>query len=397
MALLTAAAAATTPARGILVVATAESPDVTADIPVAGLPLLRRIALAASRAGFARVLVQDDGPAAAALLDGTSARALSTEPAPAGRWRIVVLARDVVPQPQWLRGILEAAIVPETLHADGGAVAVVDSDDAAGVLGLLRDARSAGAMLATLRRRFPAVERAFEPRGRFRLTGAGDVAKAEDWLLRGLIKQNEGFMSRHVERRASLAVTRRLAATAVTPNVMTLVSVAIGLAAAPFFLSPSPLYQFPGALLFLLHSIVDGCDGELARLKFRESRAGAILDFWGDNVVHVAVFGCIAVGWALAEHAPWPLVVGGVSLASTLGAAAAVSHHTMRDAPAAAGSLTGRLVGALAHRDFIYVVIVLSALGKASWFLVLSATGTPLFLLLLLLTSAARAPSTDCR
>ena len=38
---------------------------------------------------------------------------------------------------------------------------------------------------------------------------------------------------------------------------------------------------------------------ELARLKFLESRTGAILDFWGDNVVHVAVFSCMAIGWSV--------------------------------------------------------------------------------------------------
>ena len=67
-------------------------------------------------------------------------------------------------------------------------------------------------------------------------------------------------------------------------------SVLIGLAGAAFFVSPRPALQFTGALLFLLHSILDGCDGELARLKFQESRFGGVLDFWGDNVVHSAVF-----------------------------------------------------------------------------------------------------------
>src|SRR5262249_62044011 len=125
--------------------------------------------------------------------------------------------------------------------------------------------------------------------GRFPMTEAADAAPAEAWLLRSLIKQREGFMSRHFERKISLALTRRLAVTRITPDVMTLVSLAIGLTGAPFFLSSSPAYQLTGALLFLLHSILDGCDGELARLKFVESAHGAILDFLGDNVVALAV------------------------------------------------------------------------------------------------------------
>ena len=78
-----------------------------------------------------------------------------------------------------------------------------------------------------------------------------------------------------------------------------MISIAIGLCGAPFFLSALWYWQTVGALLFLLHSIVDGCDGELARLRFQESRFGGILDFWGDNIVHVGIFACIAVGWAL--------------------------------------------------------------------------------------------------
>src|SRR5207247_11336043 len=79
--------------------------------------------------------------------------------------------------------------------------------------------------------------------------------------------------------------------------------------------------QTIGALLFLTHSILDGCDGELARLKFLESRAGAVLDFWGDNLVHVAVFGCMAVGWSLAGGGDWPLVLGFVTIVSELATA----------------------------------------------------------------------------
>ena len=65
--------------------------------------------------------------------------------------------------------------------------------------------------------------------------------------------------------------------------------------------------QTIGALLFLAHSILDGCDGELARLKFQQSRWGGVLDFWGDNVVHTVIFGCMGIGWSLAADSLWPL------------------------------------------------------------------------------------------
>jgi phosphatidylglycerophosphate synthase len=232
-------------------------------------------------------------------------------------------------------------------------------------------------LVASLSQRLPSISPAGDPAGRFAVDGAGGVKAAEDWLLRGLIKDTEGFMSRHVERRISLALTRRLVSTPITPNAMTLVSLAMGLLGAPFFLSVDPLMQVIGSLLFLTHSILDGCDGELARLKFLESRAGARLDFWGDNLVHVAVFTCMAVGWSMAIDALWPLVLGMLAVTGTGLSAVLVSKQT--GVPSASGA---RLAEAVANRDFIYLVIVLACFGKAHWFLIFVALGTPIFMML---------------
>ena len=361
---------------------------------VAGLPLLRRIVLAGMRAGFDDLLVHEAaGPAD--ILAGTPAAPLSPDgPRPRARRRVVVLPANVVPQPRWLRSLREAALVPEAAYVDSSLTAVIDTADPGRVLAAAMASRGADEVAAALRSGFADPPGVFDAAGRFPLVAPTDVAAAERWLLRSLVKQSEGFMSRHVERRVSLAITRRLVATRITPNAMTLVSVAIGLAGAPFFLSVSPAWQLTGALLFLAHSILDGCDGELARLKFMESRRGAVLDFWGDNLVHVAVFGCIAVGWSLASHAAWPLVLGAVTVASTLASAACVFRRTMLDVvPGAGAAATDRIAEAMAHRDFIYLVVALSAVGRASWFLVLAAAGTPIFLVLLLWVGAARRPA----
>jgi phosphatidylglycerophosphate synthase len=207
-----------------------------------------------------------------------------------------------------------------------------------------------------------------------------DIAGAENWLLRSLIKPHETLLSRSFERRLSLALTRRLAPTALAPNTMSIVMIAVGVLAAPFFLSASPYWQVAGALLFLVHSILDGCDGELARLKYLESRLGARIDFWGDNIVHSAVFLCLAVGWSAHIAARWPLALGALVVGSTIAAAAILQ-------PAAAGPPTAawapgvpcRLVDALTNRSFIYLIIGLAITGRAWWFLVPAAIGTPAF------------------
>ncbi len=358
---------------------------------VAGLPLLRRIVLAASRAGFGAVLVHGGlGPRG---LEGTTSIPLDEAGprTPPGRRRVVVVPANIVPQPQWLRSLLDRPVEGERLYLDEAGVGMVETEDAHRLLAAAAGCGSAAGLATALRALYPRAPRALEGDGRFPLGAARDVPKAESWLLRSLIKDSEGFMSRHFERRLSLALTRRLVATRITPNVMTAVSLVVGLAAAPFFLSSAPGWQLAGALVLLAHSILDGCDGELARLKFLESPGGAILDFWGDNLVHVVVFGCMAVGWSLAAGSAWPLLVGAVAIASTVVAAGAVAPHVLSPTPAGARASAGaRLADALSHRDFIYLVILLSAVGRAAWFVALAAIGTPIFVAVRLWADRAR-------
>src|SRR4030095_13964843 len=106
---------------------------VTARAPVAGVPVLRRIALAARRAGFSAVRVAEMAPADGPLLAGTPAAPLTSAAFPgaapggapaAGPRRIVLGAANAVPQAAWLARLREMPVEPDHLLADDGAVAV---------------------------------------------------------------------------------------------------------------------------------------------------------------------------------------------------------------------------------------------------------------------------------
>ncbi len=224
--------------------------------------------------------------------------------------------------------------------------------------------------------------------------GAG-IPAVEKALFKTLVKDTEGFMSRHVERRISLALSRRLVNTAVTPNQMTLASVAVGLGGALCMALGTRPWQVAGALLFLAHSILDGCDGEIARVKFMQSRLGGILDFWGDNVVHTAVFLAIGHAWWHASASAWAIVFSVLAAGGTMAAAGLVYIRTMMrkagDGPlftsvsATAGK--SRIAAAadfLSRRDFIYLVVILAFWGHLNWFLAMAGLGAPAFFLVLL-------------
>jgi len=343
---------------------------------VMGLPLLRRIVLAAERAGFDRVLVHPRACPEPCLLQGTRAALLRPEALDEVPGRLVLLPAHVLPQARWLRSLREMPLDPGTPAIDPAVAVTVEGAETGRMLRSASDGLPD--LIADLSRHRPHVVPVGDPAGRFTLVGADGPKAAEEWLLQSLIKDTEGFMSRHVERRISLAITRRLVGTSITPNAMTLVSLAMGLIGAPFFLSSDPLLQVAGSLLFLTHSILDGCDGELARLKFLESPTGARLDFWGDNLVHVAVWISMAIGFSLEVDSPWPLLPGALAVAGTAISAVLVSRRSST-APTDA---TARLADAVANRDFIYLVLLLACFGKAHWFLILVALGTPIFMLL---------------
>jgi phosphatidylglycerophosphate synthase len=121
--------------------------------------------------------------------------------------------------------------------------------------------------------------------------------QGEALLYQSLIKPTDGLISRAINRRISLRVTRRVIDTALTPNQMTIIAAVFGLAAIAVVGAGGAAWLVPGAVLLQIQSILDGCDGEISRLKYIRSRLGEWLDQVLDDVVNVGFFA--AAGWAL--------------------------------------------------------------------------------------------------
>lgn len=113
-----------------------------------------------------------------------------------------------------------------------------------------------------------------------------DVPAAERMLLSQLVKTADGIISRHINRKISLAITSKIMHTSTTPNQVTTVVLLIGILSGPAIVS---IGGYPGlvvgSLLYYLAAILDGCDGELSRLKFQGSPIGAWLDTVVDDTV----------------------------------------------------------------------------------------------------------------
>jgi len=122
------------------------------------------------------------------------------------------------------------------------------------------------------------------------------LGRAEWAHMKSLPKSFQGPVDALFNRHVSLRITRVLARTPITPNHVTATALLIGLVAAALL----PLRTYPtlaiAGVLMELQSIVDSCDGELARLRFQFSKFGAWLDNVADDITDAALM----VGLGLA-------------------------------------------------------------------------------------------------
>ena len=111
--------------------------------------------------------------------------------------------------------------------------------------------------------------------------------KAEQALLKRLRdKPNDGPVARYLNRPLSVWISRYLVQRNVTPNQISLFSFLCSLLAAGLFALGGYFALFLGGVLAQFASIIDGCDGEVARLKYQSSDFGgwfdAVLDRYAD-------------------------------------------------------------------------------------------------------------------
>jgi phosphatidylglycerophosphate synthase len=130
-----------------------------------------------------------------------------------------------------------------------------------------------------------------------KLDSPAAVRNATKAILQTGRKPQDGFIARHFNRHISLFITRLIADTGIRPVSMSLVTLALGLAGGWSVSRGRGYWSFLlGAVLFELSSIIDGCDGELARLTHRSSALGGKVDVIVDAVTYVAFFSGLAVG-----------------------------------------------------------------------------------------------------
>jgi phosphatidylglycerophosphate synthase len=130
-------------------------------------------------------------------------------------------------------------------------------------------------------------------------------------LCRSLAKAHQGPLDALVNWRFSMPITRRLAYTKVTPNHITFAGLFVGLLACWLVSRASWPAVAAGGLLLQIHSVLDSCDGELARLRYQFSRYGQWFDNLADDLVDNLFVVCAGFAAASANVAAASAAAGG--------------------------------------------------------------------------------------
>ena len=216
------------------------------------------------------------------------------------------------------------------------------------------------------------------------------ISKPEDFLIqqKNLIQSsglgNDSFMDKTITRFFSRQLTRLFLKTPLSPNMITILSLFIGLISAIFFIQGTHQNNMIGAGLLLLSAWVDCTDGEVARLKFLESKIGGILDIICDNLVHFAVF--FAIGMGLYQSTGnnifvllGALAVFGSLISFLLLSSSIIDKKEMASANTADPKKKNTLTDTLANRDFIYFLFFMSLIGRVDVFIYITAFGSNIF------------------
>jgi CDP-L-myo-inositol myo-inositolphosphotransferase len=198
-------------------------------------------------------------------------------------------------------------------------------------------------------------------------------------------KPQDGFVSRVLNRPISRRITYFLLKVPIHPNAWTIAIFVLPLIACVFLIRGNYLSVVIGAAIFQVFSILDGCDGEIARAKNLESKFGERLDYFCDFVasllyvlalglgLHRSTEGIVCAVLITANECFLRAGRSQSSIASSELHESFYARHHVMIAHSGLLNLGGRFVWwlfQLTKRDMAVVVfLMLALLGLADWIL----------------------------
>lgn len=217
--------------------------------------------------------------------------------------------------------------------------------------------------------------------------------RAERKLDSWLVKPTDGIFAR-MNRKISIPISRIIIPLPITPNMVSLFTLGVSFAAGAFLALGGYWNMFAGAILSWFSSVLDGCDGEVARLKLQESAFGCWLETICDNLYYLLIFSGLTIGLVRSSGNRSYLLWGGLLLFGVITSALMTGlqrHQLASERPEryllewhkrADSRSSNPLLYLGRHTEFIirrcflpYVILFFALFGVMNWLLIGATAG----------------------
>lgn len=137
------------------------------------------------------------------------------------------------------------------------------------------------------------------------------AARAEKLIFAYVGKTATGWLSRNINSRISLPTSRLLVKTPLTPNMISVLINVIGMLCGVFYAIGHPVW---GALCMQAATILDRCDGEVARVKLMETKKGQWVDTISDQVTVLSFMLGVPIGYYVISKSPAAIILGAINV-----------------------------------------------------------------------------------
>ena len=138
------------------------------------------------------------------------------------------------------------------------------------------------------------------------------VKEAEKIIFSHVGKTATGWIARNVNGRISLPLSKTLIRTPLTPNMVSILINVIGVLCGPFYALGYPVV---GALCMQAATVLDRCDGEVARIKLMETKKGQWVDTISDQFTVLSFLIGVPLGYYLQTGSTLPIILGSFNIA----------------------------------------------------------------------------------
>ena len=303
---------------------------------VGALPVLLRVILGARKAGATRIVVAVDqvtGPEVRRELQSTRRLPESVEwiQIGTGKMSLASLLGQLAAE---TRGPLVLIAGDRTYHPslhrragewseESGALTLTSSGQPVGILAISRDVAADLAkhsrpnitciedLHAWLSSNYSVECETVQEDLWQRISNEQDRQSADQKLDRWLVKPTDGIFAR-LNRRVSIPISRQIIRFPITPNMVSLFTLGVSFSSGVFYARGGYWNMLLGAFLSAFASILDGSDGEVARLKLQESAFGCWLETVCDYLYYLFIFGGMTIGLLRSSGMRVYLVWGGL-------------------------------------------------------------------------------------